>query len=82
MLCGYHKCLGTLQFHHLSNGKDSDISKIHTYGKLDREIKKCIVVCANCHAEIHAGMHKHISVPTYRDTDNEPQAQSLLFDMH
>lgn len=55
--CGYNKCIKALQFHHLDpKEKDFGISrKGHTrsWAKVKVEIDKCILVCANCHAEIH-----------------------------
>ena len=56
-ICGYNKCLGALDFHHLDpNQKDFAISNSNIYKNLDKlkeEIDKCILVCANCHREIH-----------------------------
>ena len=58
-ICGYNKCLHALQFHHIDPSKkkfniSSNIGK-YTLQSIQNELKKCIVVCANCHAEIHAG---------------------------
>lgn len=59
-LCGYSKCLRSLAFHHLDpSTKEYDIARlIRTHGKktLYAEIKKCVLICANCHGEIHAGL--------------------------
>ena len=59
-LCGYNKCLGALEFHHLNpNEKEFEISKKNlnnntvTIEDLKKEADKCILVCANCHAELH-----------------------------
>jgi len=59
-LCGYKKCDKALEFHHKGQaGKSFNISTVLFNGvstaKLKNEIRKCIVVCANCHREIHAG---------------------------
>ncbi|QOE32633.1 HNH endonuclease [Klebsiella phage Muenster] len=55
--CGYDKCIAALEFHHLDpNEKDFGISSSgHTrsFEKLKIELDKCIMVCANCHREIH-----------------------------
>lgn len=56
-ICGYDKCLGALDFHHLDpSQKDFTISNSNIYKNLDKlkeEVDKCILVCANCHREIH-----------------------------
>ena len=59
-ICGYDKCEGALQFHHLNpEEKDFDISKaINSSSGVDmtslyKEVDKCILLCANCHAEKH-----------------------------
>jgi predicted HNH restriction endonuclease len=47
-----------LDFHHQSNDKKYSISNKladKTWTALLEEIKKCIVVCANCHRKLHAG---------------------------
>jgi 5-methylcytosine-specific restriction endonuclease McrA len=59
-ICGYNKCESALEFHHLNpeikefgigeNGLTRSISKNKN------EVDKCILVCANCHREIHAGL--------------------------
>ena len=59
-ICGYNKCLSALEFHHLNpETKDFTIAYNQKYSNLDslkREVDKCILVCANCHREIHAGI--------------------------
>lgn len=54
-VCGYKKCFEALDFHH-TGGKDANISHIRDKNleKLKMEIDKCIVLCANCHREIHS----------------------------
>lgn len=54
--CGYNKCITALEFHHLDpSEKDFGIGNysILSFEKLKREVDKCILVCANCHREIH-----------------------------
>lgn len=60
-LCSYNKYNGALEFHHLNtNNKDFNISDLRTYSweKLKNELDKCVLLCANCHREIHAGVTK------------------------
>lgn len=55
--CGYCKSFRALQFHHINNfEKIEDISTLlhnKSYASAKEEAKKCILVCANCHAELH-----------------------------
>lgn len=57
-LCGYNRCSDALEFHHLDPPqKDfnlSDRSIVLDWQSVKKEIDKCILVCANCHREIHA----------------------------
>lgn len=56
-ICGYNKCLDALEFHHLNpNDKVFSLtcSDTRSFEKLKAEVDKCILVCANCHREIHA----------------------------
>lgn len=58
VLCSYDKCISALEFHHLDpNEKEFSISvsgNTRALYLLIEEAKKCILVCANCHREIHA----------------------------
>ena len=53
--CGYSECPEALHFHHIGD-KEFCISKAIYDGtsleKIKEEIKKCVILCANCHAEI------------------------------
>ena len=57
-ICGYNKCQDALEFHHLDpSKKDFTISNDH-FKLLDAiaESKKCILICSNCHKELHDGL--------------------------
>ncbi len=58
--CGYDRCGEALEFHHIeSSSKDFSISGkgyTRSWKRVEEEIKKCLLLCANCHREIHAGM--------------------------
>jgi hypothetical protein len=61
-ICGYDRYTGALVFHHINpQDKNSKAGQALKYNwspaRLMSEISKCVVVCCNCHAEIHAGMH-------------------------
>jgi len=53
--CGYDKCIDAFDFHHMDpNQKDFGISaKSYSFERLKKEVDKCILVCRNCHAELH-----------------------------
>jgi hypothetical protein len=54
--CGYNKSLSALEFHHKDKTtKEYEWSKMRMLSeeKLNKELAKCILVCANCHREIH-----------------------------
>jgi len=58
-ICGYSKCNNALEFHHRdSSAKDFGISAkgyTRSWEKVKAELDKCILLCANCHREIHDG---------------------------
>ena len=56
--CGYNKCQAALHFHHVDpTTKNFGISEAISDGypkeEIEAEIKKCVLICANCHVEIH-----------------------------
>jgi transposase len=57
--CGYDRCIGALQFHHIDpRSKSFTISSNGATRSLERareEARKCVLLCANCHAEVEAG---------------------------
>lgn len=59
-LCGYNKCFNALEFHHLKPELKEDsimrLLRCFSYKKALEESYKCILVCANCHREIHANL--------------------------
>jgi 5-methylcytosine-specific restriction endonuclease McrA len=58
--CGYDRCLEALEFHHLdSSRKEFGISSrgyTRSWREIREELEKCMLLCANCHREVHAGL--------------------------
>lgn len=65
--CGYNKCHKALQFHHIDpSNKDINLSASlaanHKWDKIQPELDKCQLLCANCHIEIEAEIYKSTSI--------------------
>lgn len=58
-VCGYKKSLMALHFHH-TGPKRGEVSNLLGYSRksLKEEIRNCILVCSNCHCEIHENEEK------------------------
>jgi hypothetical protein len=57
-LCGYDLCPAALEFHHLDpKEKDLVISRSMSWKRIEAELKKCELLCSNCHREVHSGYH-------------------------
>jgi hypothetical protein len=58
--CGYDRCLAALQFHHVD--PETKLFSLGRQGvarsleKAQAEARKCVLLCANCHAEVEAGV--------------------------
>lgn len=56
--CGYNESAVALDLHHINEStKDGDVGYYMTsrLSKLFNEIRKCVILCANCHRRHHAG---------------------------
>ena len=61
--CGYNTCTEALAFHHIDPTiKDIQFAAARanpkSWDKIVKELRKCVLVCHNCHSEIHAGIKK------------------------
>lgn len=58
--CGYDGYIGALQFHHLDPAeKEFGLSSrgfTRSLQRLREEAQKCVLLCANCHAEVEGGV--------------------------
>ena len=56
-ICGYDRCADALEFHHI-NPKEKDFKlgsgNTMSWKEYKKEALKCILVCSNCHKEIHS----------------------------
>ncbi len=59
-ICGYNRHVGTLQFHHLDPAAKlfalSERGLTRSIQRCRAEAAKCVLLCANCHAEVEAGL--------------------------
>ena len=80
-ICGYDKLTGALEFHHIDPTlKQYGIAENGTCHDIEvdlQEIKKCILVCANCHREIHQGLYTQEQLYMYQIYNMEI-AQTLI----
>lgn len=57
-ICDYDRCIEALEFHHKNiSQKDFGISEkgyTRSWKSVMEELDKCIIICANCHRELHA----------------------------
>lgn len=62
-LCGYNKCIEALEFHHIDNltksfSLSSVIARPKKWDDIIIELRKCVLLCANCHREVHYNISK------------------------
>ena len=59
VVCGYNRYFGSLTFHHIDpSTKSYNISWHYNYAweELKKELDKCVLICSNCHGEVHGGL--------------------------
>lgn len=57
--CGYNRCLDALEFHHIDPKEKDPTFRSFRYWGLEKakiELDKCLLLCAVCHREKHAGL--------------------------
>lgn len=72
--CGYNKCQSALELHHVNPKEKSFTVSNNTnrgWETVVQEIKKCTLVCANCHREIEAGLIESPKISFNQERANE-----------
>ena len=83
-LCGYNKNIQALEMHHIDpQEKDftfSDTKKYHTWEELSIEMQKCVLLCANCHREIHYPLDEEnpIELKSSYNPERSAEIQALI----
>lgn len=78
-ICSYSKCIESLALHH-RNPEDKDFSfgsirsNPKKWIKIVVELRKCVLLCNNCHGEVHAGLS---DIPIGAASFNEEYADYL-----
>lgn len=65
-LCGYCKCPRSLVFHHTDpEKKDFSVSGSHarSWESIKTELDKCVLLCTNCHGEVHEELERNHKCP-------------------
>lgn len=55
-LCGYDKNFAALDLHHVDpSAKEHQVSVMRNHSEevIIKELEKCILICSNCHRELH-----------------------------
>lgn len=72
--CGYNKCVAAMDFHHKDpkekNFGLSSNGNTQSWKKLTREADKCLLLCSNCHRELHEELNG------YKDTRTDIRKQT------
>ena len=67
--CGYDRCLAALHFHHASRGRKAFAlgggGVVRSLDAARSEARKCVLLCANCHAEVESGLVVSAGKPCY-----------------
>lgn len=82
-LCGYDRCQAALEFHHIDpDTKNYALSSgdCHKIEDDIAEVKKCILICANCHREVHSNFYQDKDLFEYQTID--PQIEQELLTLN
>jgi hypothetical protein len=81
-ICGYSKSVRALGFHHLDpSAKDFGFASSvpRAWKRIVDEAKKCVMLCQNCHAEIHDGVTTiPDNIRRFVEPENPPRMRRLV----
>ena len=81
-VCGYDRCIEALEFHHndLSSKEFGISAKGYTrsWNNVMKELDKCMLICANCHRELHARLAAPIGNDRMKKRVNSGNAQYCI----
>jgi GH18 family chitinase len=62
LICSYNRFQGALELHHVDSKKKEfaigDKGYTRSWEKVKAELDKCVLLCANCHREVGAGVQQ------------------------
>ena len=87
-ICEYHRSKKALELHHLDPSKKDPsfskwITKCPSWEKTVIELRKCVLLCANCHREVHdedCGLVVPSNIRKYDEAFTFYKGKSKLFD--
>lgn len=73
--CGYYACNDVLEFHHINPlEKEMKFGSTTRWDIISEELKKCILLCSNCHREVHAGFR---NIPEFYQKFDEKRLEKV-----
>lgn len=77
--CSYNTCAYAMDFHHINPEVKSfnlGRGRYVSWDRLRKEVEKCVVLCARCHRELHAGLWSLSSLLKSTPSPSSPDAPS------
>ena len=81
-VCGYNEASEALDLDHIDRAdKEFNLAKAHlySYDRIQKELAKCVVLCANCHRIKTLEERDNYSVEAKKELEETESRQSDLF---